>query len=83
MELYLRWLAKYECEPDELPPLGIILCSGKKQEQIELLELDKTGIHVAEYLTALPPKEILVERLQKAIENARQLHCSQPQRTSK
>lgn len=83
MELYLRWLAKYECEPDELPPLGIILCSGKKQEQIELLELDKTGIHVAEYLTALPPKEILVERLQKAIENARQFYGFQLSRDSK
>ena len=59
MELYLRWLAKYEQESDELPPLGIILCAGKKQEQIELLELDKSGIHVAEYLTVLPPKELL------------------------
>ena len=53
MELYLRWLAKYEQEPGEASPLGIILCSGKKQEQIELLELDQIGIHVAEYLTEL------------------------------
>ncbi len=37
MELYLRWPAKYEQEADELPPLGIILCSSKKHEQIELL----------------------------------------------
>ena len=51
MELYLRWLAKHEQEPGEAPPLGIILCSGKKQEQIELLELDASGIHVAEYLS--------------------------------
>jgi hypothetical protein len=51
MELYLRWLDKYERQSDENPPLGIILCAGKKQEQIELLELCKTGIHVAEYLT--------------------------------
>jgi len=71
MELYLRWLANYEQEEDEKSPLGIILCTGKKHEQIELLELDKSGIHVAEYLTALPSKEILEERLDKAITNAR------------
>ena len=55
MELYLRWLEKHERQPREGPPLGIILCAGKKREQIELLELDKAGIHVAEYLTELPP----------------------------
>lgn len=71
MELYLRWLQKHDQEPDELPPLGIILCAGKKQEQIELLELDRSGIHVAEYLTVLPPKEILQNRLHQAIEAAR------------
>ncbi|WP_244913298.1 PDDEXK nuclease domain-containing protein [Phormidesmis priestleyi] len=71
MELYLRWLAKYEQESDELPPLGIILCAGKKQEQIELLELDKSGIHVAEYLTVLPPKEVLQNKLHEAIVSAR------------
>lgn len=71
MELYLRWLAKYEQEPKEEPPLGIILCAGKKQEQVELFELDKSGIHVAEYLTVLPPKEVLQARLQQAIVAAR------------
>lgn len=49
-----------------------IFCAGKKQERIELLELGKVGIHVAEYLTALPSKEVLREKLQKAIEHARQ-----------
>ena len=67
MELYLRWLAKHEQEPGEAPPLGIILCSGKKYEQVELLELDQTGIHVAEYLTALPPKAVLQQKLHDAI----------------
>lgn len=71
MELYLRWLAKHEQEAGEAAPLGIILCSGKKQEQIELLELDASGIHVAEYLTALPPKEVLQAKLHQAIENSR------------
>lgn len=72
MELYLRWLAKHEQEPDEAPPLGIILCSGKKQEQIELLELDASGIHVPEYLTQLPPKALLQQKLHDAIERSRQ-----------
>lgn len=71
MELYLRWLAKYEQEAGEAPPLGIILCSGKKQEQIELLELDASGIHVAEYLTALPSKEVLQAKLHEAIARSR------------
>ena len=72
MELYLRWLTRHEQEPDENPPLGIILCTGKKQEQIELLELDKSGIHVAEYLTVLPPRETLQAKLRESIERARQ-----------
>ena len=71
MELYLRWLAKHEQEPGEAPPLGVILCSGKKQEQIELLELDASGIHVAEYLTSLPPKEVLQQKLHEAIARSR------------
>ena len=72
MELYLRWLTRHEQEPDENPPLGIILCTGKKQEQFELLELDKSGIHVAEYLTVLPPRETLQAKLRESIERARQ-----------
>ncbi len=71
MELYLRWLARHEQEPDENPPLGIILCAGKNTEQIELLELDVSGIHVAEYLTVLPPPKVLRRKLHEAIETAR------------
>ncbi|MGL5488997.1 MAG: PDDEXK nuclease domain-containing protein [Shewanella sp.] len=71
MELYLRWLAKYEQEADEQPPIGIILCSSKKQEQIELLELDKSGIHVAEYLTVLPAIDVLKEKLHHATQAAK------------
>ena len=70
MELYLRWLDKHEREPEEASPLGIILCTGKKSEQIELLELDKSGIHVAEYLTTLPPRAVLAERLHQATQRA-------------
>ena len=71
MELYLRWLAKFETEAGENPPLGIILCAGKNSEQIELLELDASGIHVAQYLTVLPPPEVLHRKLHEVIETAR------------
>jgi predicted nuclease of restriction endonuclease-like (RecB) superfamily len=67
MELYLRWLDKHERKAGEEAPIGIILCSGKDHGRIELLELDKTGIHVAEYLTALPPKEVMQTKLQEAV----------------
>jgi YhcG PDDEXK nuclease domain len=70
MELYLRWLDRYDREPHEEAPLGIILCAGKKQEQIELLELDQSGIHVAEYLTVLPPIDLLQRKLRSAVEQA-------------
>lgn len=71
MELYLRWLNTYETENGEKQPLGILLCSGKKHQQIELLELDKSDIHVAEYLTVLPERRILENKLKQAIENAK------------
>ena len=79
MELYLRWLAKHEQEAGENPPLGIILCAGKKHEQIELLELDRSGIHVAEYLTVLPPREALQAKLHQSIEKARRRFLDAPQ----
>lgn len=71
MALYLRWLDKFERKPGEESPLGIILCSGKDDERVELLELGQAGIHVAEYLTELPPKEILQRKLHAAIEQSR------------
>ncbi|SMP87265.1 Predicted nuclease of restriction endonuclease-like (RecB) superfamily, DUF1016 family [Epsilonproteobacteria bacterium SCGC AD-308-E02] len=71
MELYLKWLEKHEKEEDENRPLGIILCADKNEEQIELLELEQSDIHVAKYLTVLPPKELFEHRLHQAIENAK------------
>ncbi len=68
MELYLRWLAKHEQQPGEQSPLGLILCAGKKQEQIELLELGTSGIHIADYLTGLPDRKLLAQKLHAAIE---------------
>ena len=68
MELYLRWLEKNEMQPGEESPLGLLLCTEGSSEQIELLQLDKTGIRVAQYLTELPSKEVLQRQLQKSIE---------------
>jgi predicted nuclease of restriction endonuclease-like (RecB) superfamily len=72
VELYLRWLNKHERREGEESPLGLILCAGKRQEMIELLELEATGIHVAEYYTTLPPQEVLVAKLQQALQRARE-----------
>jgi hypothetical protein len=72
MELYLRWLEKHECQPAEESPLGLILCAGKSDEHVELLQLKKSGIRVAEYLTELPPRAVLERRLHQAIRAARE-----------
>ena len=72
MELYLRWLEKYEMQPGEEAPLGLLLCTEGSSEQIELLQLDKTGIRVAQYLTELPSKEVLLCQLHKSLEAARE-----------
>jgi len=72
MELYLRWLAKYEQQPGEESPIGLILCAGKKTEQIELLELEKSGIRVATYWIKMLPKKLLQQKLHGAILHARE-----------
>jgi hypothetical protein len=71
MELYLRWLEKYEMQPGEEPPIGLILCEDKGAEQVELLQLDRSGIRVASYFTELPPKEMLERKLKSIAELAR------------
>jgi hypothetical protein len=71
MELYLRWLEKYEVRPGEEPPLGLILCAGKSEEHVELLQLDRSGIRVGQYLTELPPRELLEKTLHESIRRAR------------
>jgi predicted nuclease of restriction endonuclease-like (RecB) superfamily len=70
MELYLRYLEKYERVEGENSPIGLILCAGKNDEHIELLQLDKSNIRVAEYLTQLPPKEVLQAKLHQSFEIA-------------
>ncbi|GFO95998.1 hypothetical protein ig2599ANME_0182 [groundwater metagenome] len=72
MELYLRWLDKYERRDDEGSPLGLILCAEKTAEHVELLQLETSGIRVAEYLTELPPRPLLEAKLHEAIRLARE-----------
>lgn len=71
MELYLRYLEKYEVVEGENTPIGLILCTGKNEEHVELLQLDKSNIRVADYLTQLPSQQVLKEKLHRAIELAR------------
>lgn len=71
MELYLKWLDKHEKQEGEKEPIGLILCAAKSSEQIELLEMGKNGIMVAEYWTELPPKNVLEEKLHKVLVEAK------------
>jgi predicted nuclease of restriction endonuclease-like (RecB) superfamily len=72
MELYLRWLDKHERGPGEESPIGLILCAGKSGEEVELLQLDQSGIRVAEYMTELPPRRLLEKKLHEALRLARE-----------
>ena len=72
MELYLNWLNKYERESWEEPPLGLILCAEGAEEQIQLLEFDKTGIRVAQYYTELPDQKLLQQTIRNYIQHAKQ-----------
>lgn len=71
MELYLRYLEKYEQMEGEATPIGLILCTGKNEEHVELLQLPRSNIRVADYLTLLPPRETLQAKLHQSIAIAR------------
>ncbi len=73
VELYLRWLSKYERAEGEESPIALILCAEKSQETIELLELNEGSIHVGQYLTKMPPKALLEAKLSQAIANAHEM----------
>lgn len=73
MELYLRWLDKNEKQIGEEAPIGLILCAEGGHEQIELLQLENSGIKVAEYLTELPDIKLLKQKLHNEIELKRKL----------
>ena len=71
VELYLRYLSKYEKAEGEEEPIALILCAEKSQQTVELLELDKGNIRVGQYLTKMPPKDLLEQKLLQAIQNAK------------
>lgn len=72
MELYLKWLDRYEKKENELPPVGLILCAESSREQIELLEMHKDGIMVAEYWTELPSKKELQKKIHSILVEAKE-----------
>lgn len=72
MELYLKWLNKYEKQEGENEPIGLILCAESNKEQVELLEMHKDGIMVAEYWTALPPKAELEAKIHQLLIEAKE-----------
>lgn len=72
MELYLKWLDKYERQSGEKEPVGLILCAEANKEQVELLEMHKDGILVAEYWTEMPPKKELEQKLHQLLLEARE-----------
>lgn len=74
MELYLNWLNENERQPDEESPIGIILCTEKDKEVIKLFDLVSNNIHVAQYLTVLPPKEVFEQKVQEIIDITKELY---------
>ncbi|MCL2670369.1 MAG: DUF1016 domain-containing protein [Syntrophaceae bacterium] len=72
MEFYLKWLNRYERREGENEPVGLILCTKASRGQIELLELDKSDITVAEYWTSLPPKALLEEKIRVILNEAQE-----------
>jgi predicted nuclease of restriction endonuclease-like (RecB) superfamily len=72
IELYLGWLKQFEMMEGENPPIGIILCTEKSPHQIELLEMDKSKIHVAEYWTELPPPDVFERKLREIVTKSKE-----------
>jgi predicted nuclease of restriction endonuclease-like (RecB) superfamily len=90
MELYLRWLNKYDRAEGELAPIGLILCASSDAEQVEIMDLmdvnqgfnqnsshdlNAPSIHVAQYLHALPELKLLQAQLHKAVALAKERHA--------
>lgn len=73
MELYLKYLKKYEMQPGEEEPVGLLLCSEGNTEHIELLMLDEQNIKVAQYLTVLPKKQWFIDKMNRSIAIAKEL----------
>ena len=76
MELYLKYLQKYDMQSDENPPIGLLLCSEGNTEHIELLMLDEENIKVGQYLTCLPDKQWFIDKLNHSILIAKEYNNS-------
>ena len=72
MELYLRWLDKYDRAAGEESPIGLILCAQADTEQVELLDLGSANIRVAEYMDKIPDMKLLREQLHRSVQRARE-----------
>jgi predicted nuclease of restriction endonuclease-like (RecB) superfamily len=72
------FIDKYEKQEGENAPIGLLLCSEKSDKMVELLELDKSGIHVATYLTELPPVAVFESKIQQSIALAKQKWSNTP-----
>ena len=70
-ELIRKELAELRDDNTLSPDLVFILCTEGGEEQIELLQLDKAGIKVAQYLTELPPREVLLREIQNSFANVK------------
>lgn len=69
----MRYLDKNDRKDGEESPIGLILCSEGNTEHIEYLMLDENSpIKVAQYYTQLPDKQLLAEKLQRAIAIAKE-----------
>ena len=71
MELYLKWLDRYERKEGEEKPIGLILCAGKHEETVEMLDMEQSGIRVSSYWTEVLPKKELERKLHEAVRHAR------------
>ena len=67
MELYLKYMQKYDMQEGENSPIGLLLCSEGNTEHIELMMLGEEQIKVAQYLTCLPDKQWFVDKLNRSI----------------
>lgn len=76
MELYLRWLAKYDRASGEESPIGLILCASAHAEQVELMDLTTANIRVAEYLAHIPDMQLMQAQLHRAVLLARERAAS-------
>jgi hypothetical protein len=72
MRLYLKWLERYDREEGEQAPIGLILCTEADRDAVELPELHKDDIVVAEYWTEFILKKELEDRLQAILRDARE-----------